>query len=324
MRQLESPASTLPPTSLTELQAEQSAIQAEYTDELIQGTPYSLAHGLVRVPHALLPVKYTVSVPEKTQDARPHVVVPGFSGFKKSSRMERDALAEDHGRVAISYEPARYGGPINDLRDPQKLHSDTISAIAQDLCTNKQLQAVQNGDKLDFSKLILLPHSMGGLAATRVAAERSNDVDAIIYKASVGMEQAKLFRFFGRLLESIPEEIGPAIQHGEFGEAFTPKEICQKAATYLLSNPLRTSGEILSCFRANLRPMLPVLRAYNVKTGMILFDNDRLIPAQLSFEHCGSEVDMCKRLPDFDHLAPQTKGKIVAREEIDMLTALEA
>lgn len=275
---------------------------------------YDLIHGTVDVPHAKDPVKYTVSVPHELTDSNVHLFVPGFGGFKRSSRKVRNALAQNEGIAAASYEPVRSAGKYNDLFKAQKAHIDTVEAISQDLPNNRGLQELDAAKKLSMLQLALLPHSMGGIAASHHANRHPESVSKLILIATVGLEGAVMLGFLPRLGASGKKELFPPIVRGEFGGPRDAMIMGWKVLKYYGSHPQRTIGEAGSCMAADIRPLIASARNKGVKTAMYLPANDQLIPALPSYAASGENVDYAEIADDLDHLAPQTRARRVASD----------
>jgi pimeloyl-ACP methyl ester carboxylesterase len=282
------------------------------------GDPYVInqlfhtAHGAVHVPHASEPVKYTLTVPAEVVHPTIHLIVPGFGGFKSSSRGLRNSLSQHQGTAAISFEPPRQGRLLEDLFDAQRLHTDTIDAILDDVAYNEQLQDIDSAAQLDLSSVVLDPHSMGSLSATRYALAHSQNVKSITYIESVGLEDPRPWRFMSRLLPAIIQDIGPSIAKGELRDYGTHSDLLLKAIHYYGRNPLRTVGEIASCMKGDIRDSVIALKAAGVKQAMLYGDRDPLLPAELSVNASAHLVDHCEVMPNAGHAAPQAQAQRVA------------
>lgn len=253
------------------------------------------------------------------------VIVPGFGGVKRLSRELRDDLAGQENSAALSYEPARHGGYARDLLDSQKLHFDTLTAILQDLPDNEQLLDTPNGDKLDFKRVVLLPQSMGGLAATKRALKYPDETEQVIYMGSIGLEEPRvMFGFVGRLLESTGRDTASKFVHGKLIPDASRLKTAYQVGSYYLRNPVRTAGEIGSCFAADIRRPVQLLPDLGVKTGALYFGEDKLVPPTLEVMEAASHiVQICELIEDFGHLAPQRQSAETAATLGDISNRLE-
>jgi pimeloyl-ACP methyl ester carboxylesterase len=272
-----------------------------------EGPGYSLVHGSVSVPGTDEPVRYTVGLPDDPQDPHFHMFVPGFGGFKRTSRKIRTTLSQAEEIATISYEPARNGGIVNDLISPQQVHIDTINAIAQDLPRNPRLQELPASHDIDYSQLVLLPHSMGGLPAIEHSLKHTADVSRLIMIATVGNEPPVKLGFVPRLGFSLINEIAPAAIKSDLSDVKDGLAMLTRTVKYYGSNPIRTTGEIASCMLADKRERLKKLGALGVKTALYLPEHDKLIPANVSMEASGALVDYIEIAAGINHLAPQTR-----------------
>jgi pimeloyl-ACP methyl ester carboxylesterase len=242
------------------------------------------------------------------------MIVPGFGGFKRSSRKIRNALAQNEEFAAVSYEPSRHGGIRNDLLAAQKVHIDTVNVIIQDLADNQQLQDIPASHDIDYDRVVLVPHSMGGLPAVEHAYRHPEDVSRIILMATVGSEAAVKLGFVPRLGFSVKNELVPSAARGKFGGIKDGGIMLSRAVKYYGSNPVRTVGEIASCMLADQREKIEALGELGVKTALYLLGSDELIPAERSASAAGDLVDYVEIAEGLNHLAPQTCYEQVATD----------
>lgn len=279
-----------------------------YTKEQL----FQAAHGSVAVKYAHDPVKYTITIPTDVVHPTAHLIVPGFGGFKRSSRGLRNAFSLHQSTAAISFEPPRIGNRLHDLFDSQRLHTDTIDAILNDLPNNVQLRDTANGNKLDLGSVVLDAHSMGGLSATRYAMAHPDNVKLLTYLEAVGLEDPRLMRFLPRLLPTILKDIGPSLRDGEFDEDGNNPRILLNALHYYARNPVRTIGEMGSCVSADIREQVVALGMLGVKRAMLYGGSDALIPAEPSVTSSGRLVDHCEVMREVGHAGPQTQATRVS------------
>lgn len=269
-------------------------------------TNFVLAHGAVEVPGAPAPVKYTVSAPENLASTVMHVIVPGFGGVKRSSRGLRNALAEQENLLSLSFDPARGGGWLQDVLDAQRVHADTLGAILQDLPDNKELKDIPNADKIDFGQAVLLPHSMGSLAATEHARLHPNEAKAVTYMGSIGLEGSVGLDFIPRLAKSTSHDVAGKYVQGKLVPGGHRLHLAYRTAQYYLLNPRRTLGEIADCLTADIQKPVRLLDVLGVKTAALYFGADRLVPVTPHSIHKAKQmVDLCEVMQGYGHLAPQ-------------------
>lgn len=249
------------------------------------------------------------------------VITPGFGGMKFTSRALRRALA-DEGVPAVSYEPLRGDDRslTERLADPQRLHEETLSAVIEDL---DQVAGIRfmSGDGPEKHKVILLPHSMGGLAATRYALGREETVDSVLFLQSVGFGSPNL----PQLVRNMPRRMFGSLQR-EFLPFLTSGHIDLKAKyafgilDYYLANPARTIGEIRSCLTDDLDEMVLALGASGINTAYAHAEHDILVTANR--ERTSGVVHLFEEVKGIGHLGPQSKPDRVARWAVATETEL--
>lgn len=288
-----------------------SEIDPQISEGLLidEGPPaFTLAHGQVKLTGIDKPVSYTASVPANLELELAHILVPGFGGFKRPYRAIRDTMSSQENILTISYDPSRQS--VNP-EDPQQIHADTVSAIAQDLPNNKMLAEVLDGRTINLSLIALILHSMGSIAGTRHALSHPGETALLTYLESIGMEDPKSWRFIRRLPSSVPRELVPGLVMGGI-DGFSNVKAPLRVANYFLSNLGQTKGEITSCHEADLRPSVIELGVLGVKRAMLYGGKDRLVPAELAIEGAGHLVDHCEVAPELDHFGPQKKPRETA------------
>ncbi len=284
---------------------------------------YDLVHGAVEVPGSPEPIQYTASVPDLLLDPRIRLFIPGFGGFKRSSRKVRSALAADQHVVGVSYDPPRYGGTRNDLLDAQKVHYDAVAAIIDDLAENSRLEQALDGRPIDMNQIILLAHSMGGIPATEYAVRHPENVDQLLGVAIVGTEGAVQLGFVPRLWRSAKNEFLPAAGHGQFGGLIGGAVMAKRALRYYGVNLVRTIGEMKSCMEADRRPHLAALGELGVRTALYLPEGDELIPAYSNAAAAHHLVDHIEIALPLNHLAPQLRPRRVAADLVRISCLLD-
>lgn len=278
--------------------------------------PYVKLHGSVQATDCWLPSRYTLGIPmgEELRDNRLHGIVSGFGGFKRSSRAWRDAMVTQEGIATFSFEPARYGGLRNDLLRPQKAHYDTLSLVIEDIAQHPGLEEVLDKDALEIDETVLLQHSMGGLAGPVYAIKNPGSVSQLTLVEAAGTEEAKWSRFFPRLPLFGALEVTPAVLENKFCDPEDTWKMLVGVAKYYYSNPVRSVGEMLSCIRADRRPMLASLGEAGIYLAMIYGERDSLIPAKEAMAATKDLPVGYRSIIDIDHLGPQTEAAVVAEE----------
>lgn len=286
---------------------------------------YVLAHGSVEVPGAGKPINYTASVPLELASPLVHMIIPGFGGIKRSSRGLRNAMAEQEGRLTVSYEPARGGGTLRDIFLPQRVHADTVEAILQDLPNNTELQDAPHFKKLDMGRAVLAPHSMGSLPATEHARTHPEQTESVIYMGSIGLEGGSVgLGFIPRLAGSTSGDVAGKYVQGKLVPGANRLHLARRTAHYYLSNLKRTGGEIITCLTADIEKTVRLFEVLGVKTGALYFGRDRLVPAdEETVEATVDMVHVCEIMEGYGHLAPQRHPYDVAARLGSMSTHLE-
>ncbi|HSX44793.1 MAG TPA: hypothetical protein VLF39_01615 [Candidatus Saccharimonadales bacterium] len=286
-----------------------------------------LAHGQVDVGR--VPISYTAGLPEQRIYDGWASFEPGFGGLKSTSRPLRNALSE-LGLITVTYGPARNDNdnPWTRLTRSQDTHIQTIEAIANDISKNPAIKRTAPDYKtIDFDRQVLIPHSMGGLAAVPYAEKQINNdnhntsIDAIISLSSAGYGSPS----FKQIAHAIPlgvgrairDELVPGLKNTDI--AINPTNLA-RIIHYYGRNPGRTIGEALSCLTQDVRPAVKRLGEQGVKTAFIAFENDILIPPN---EQISDVVDLYHVMPDSGHSAPQFEPKRVANMIVDSLHQLE-
>lgn len=271
------------------------------------------ARGTIQIGHEA--VRYTVATSESLNPLNSisgALIVPGFGGFKRSSRGLGDALAES-GCPTIRFEPLRRDpeNRSNDVLRPQVVHRETIGAILSDVRKNPDVKKLPGGKRLKFEHIGLVPHSMGGFAATEFADGHRSRVGLIAYLAAAGFGHPTI----AELRTSVPKGLGWSLKNEAlaFGLHRNPLEgarILGKIAKYYTANPQRSAGEAYSCLSQDVRPIVARLDEQGVKTSYTAFQKDLLVrPDELIAEY----VDSYAVLDNMGHFAPQVHPRDIAR-----------
>jgi len=269
--------------------------------------PTNLVQGQVVVNSKRL--NWTLEIPQDglAYDGIAHFL-SGFGGIKQTSRAPRQALAAQ-GIATLTSEPARGGvlPTLEDITDPQKLHTNAQLAIAADLRLrrNEISRKIPNGRHIDIDKKMLLPHSMGGAAAIGYAEHETATVDMIVNIATIGRGAPTLtdiLRISPKdVLKSLYHEMLPAVLNERI--ELSMRNVMDVIHYYAR---VRTLFEANSCMRLDLRPRQKNLIDKGVDIRSLDFEHDILVPIP---KH---QADVM--LKNAGHLAPQCKPNVVAAE----------
>ena len=282
--------------------------------------PTYLAQGQVNLGQTT--IQYTGEFPEERVYDGWASIQPGFGGYKRTSRALRHAMAEA-GIATITYGPARDDdyNLWTRLTNSQEAHTRTLEAIAEAIPDNQVIRrTMPGGQDIDFDQQLLVPHSMGGLAAAPYAEKHPSKVDAIINLGSAGYGSPTL----AQLAQTVPGGIGRAIWN-ELIPGLRSAEISirpinvARVVHYYARNPARTIGEMVACLKTDVRPSAQKLGEQGVKSAFIAFEHDCLIPPNNSI---ADNVEHYRVMPDSGHLAPQLKAQQVAQTVMASLREL--
>ncbi len=267
-------------------------------------------HGTVHVIGSDKPVEWTASVPEQPRTDSWSLIVPGLGAFKRTSRLFRNAHAQNENVVAVSYGPSR--GSKEDTRDsfwdPQALHVRTMTEIVEAVRNHSDLPGIPGHEQLEAARIKLIAHSMGGLAASRWAIEHPDDTEAVVLVGAAGLTEPKPLALAARTAQVVALDIVPGIVSGQFG--LSPV-MARRAWDHFGSNPRQTAAEIVSCLRADLRPELHKLMSLGIARSVISMDADGFFPPEDQAEAVAHLVDRFEIIAG-THTAPQRRARHVA------------
>lgn len=265
--------------------------------------PTVLIHGSVRVPGAHEDTPWTLECPEELNYEGIVFLQPGYGGIKRSSRGERHANAAA-GRATLSYDPARISShPLRNIRDSQALHTLTGEAILQEVSHSDNVRHfAPNARQLDFGRLLLSPHSMGGFPAVDLALKDPSRVDSIVFKASAGFGFPTLATLKEINTGDFAAEVRDYLHSGQIEP--TLKNL-YRILRYYLRKPSRTIGEARTCLTDDMRPKVMKLGELGVKMGFLGFERDPLIPTRHIGDSVSLLVDRYEIMPGAGHLGPQ-------------------
>lgn len=273
-------------------------------DEVAELLPTQKFHGQVRVPGLHEDIGWTLEVPEEGLAYEGLVLLlPGLGCVKRHSRGERHANAVA-GEPTISYSPARVSGnTVENLLFSQKLPCQTAEVVLRDVQRLfKGRPVVPGARQIDPHRVMLSPHSMGGHAATMLGLKHPAEVDAVIYKASIGFGTPS-WRAFEQL--DIPSTMVEILDYITSDRAnLTPKQMWE-SVRYFLRSPSRSVGELAACLTLDMTEDVVALGQKNVPTAYLGFEKDGLVPVKPVRPVARRTVDIFEMVPGMGHLAPQ-------------------
>lgn len=281
-----------------------------YMDEFRkEKQPTHLVHGHVSTGGG---VDWTLEVPENPTYQGLTFFVPGYLGIKQSSREPRKAGAQ-LGEATLSYSPAREDGLAwyKGWQDPQFLHVKVLGDIYDDVLQHKEqiTRLTPGATMLDFERVRLKLHSMGGLAGPRFALNHSSSVESLVGYATVGFGHPTIWE----LAQDIPSKAPAAIKH-ELIPGFTTGAIemnIRNARDFVrYYSRLRVLFEGLSCIRDKTIQEVDSLADKNIPYHYVAFENDILVRPSEDISEFVSSFHVMKK---YGHLAPQVKADKVAR-----------
>lgn len=274
-----------------------------------------IMHGSVRVNGT--EVHYKGYFPEIRTEQGLGIMVPGYGGFYKSSEPIGQALA-GQGLANIIYDPARTDNSsmLNDFKNPQKLHVDTIRAISSSVRRNKTIKNwMPDGNNASQEDRLIVTHSMGGLSGAKYAHENPEETEIIFFLKAAGFGGPTL----SQLAKSVPSGIIGSIQHEiipylRSGDIEINKQNLSRVLHYFgfgkNARITRPMGEGLSCLWEDVREITKNLGQLGVKSVYIDAERDILVHPAPGIENI---VDKYIVLKKYGHMAPQRKALHVAQ-----------
>jgi hypothetical protein len=272
-----------------------------------------LIHGAAPVEGGATTVTYSFSVPEDIAVQTVAIGINGFGAFKRTAREFRNKLAMNEGVPAISYDPLRRSAPGHKLLhalDPQRLHVNTITAIANHLETRRDLprHVRQLAHEAPYT---LIPHSMGELPAVRWLEqdENADKTALIIHLGALGISPLKPREIIRRTTDVLVNDVLPALATNEYGNS---PVMVRRAIRYFLSNPAQTAAEIMSCLAADTSQSVRALADMGVPQAIVAMENDDFFYPDEIQTHVGNIVDEIVII-EGRHTAPQRQPTAVAK-----------
>lgn len=285
--------------------------------------PTQKFHGLARLPELHEDIEWTLEVPEDDLAYDGLVLlVPGLGCIKRHSRGERHANAAA-GEASVSFAPARSSErPLEDIFSAPKLQARAADVVITDVQNRLRSDAaIPNRSQIDPYRITMSPHSMGGFAATTVSLWRSDEIEAVIYKASVGfgspdwkaLHQIRL----GRTSLEIMDYLGS-------DQVKVTLRTIGKSVKYFLGNPARSLGEVAACLSHSMAEEVAALSEEGIPTAYLGFGRDGLVPVKAAEPAARKLVDIFEVIPEFGHLAPQRHPNETAAAVRDLRRRLTA
>jgi hypothetical protein len=264
-------------------------------------------------------IKWTAEFPEDLAYEGLAGFVPGFGGFKGTSRPPRRAHAQA-GAATFSYAPLRESDAslVENLFHAQDAHVATIAAVVDAIPNHPDLHTMPNSDRIDFDRLWIVDHSMGKGAGTPFAIANAGRVEGITDLATIGYGTPTLRHF----LCAFPQGVIPGLYHellplAKSGHINPDLRSIGQALYHYARNFPRTVGEAYSCLTLDLREATALLGELGVRTSHIGFEFDSLVQPHKS--QASEYVEAHGVLKGMGHLAPQLKAPLVARHVIRVM-----
>lgn len=255
-------------------------------------------------------VRWSFYIPENRVYDGYAVYVPGYFGIHHSSNAPQKELAQ-RGVATLTYSPARVGSSWwETATDPQALHAQTIHDIGEHLleqCIHKEAPDATN---LNLEKMMLVAHSMGGLAATRFATLQPGSVDIIYKLAACGYGHPTLPELAidipRGMVGFIRDELIPALSSGNIEPTI---HNALDALNYL--RHVRALFEARSCLLEDSRPAIQAAREAGITVAYQAYERDMLVRPDISV---ADHVDHHEIVPEFGHLSPISRAGHIAEK----------
>lgn len=314
----------IPGVDTFQFQTLPDAVPGEPLEEHIpnRDIPTFLVHGEQKIGRTL--AKFTLEVPEEIVDPVPGGIGHGWFGTEGSYVPMRHSMASN-GKPAFTVEPSRRldgfaGYHPSHLFHPEKLLSQVACGAWMGI------QALKKVEKrgVDTSETDLLGHSMGGRTATIAGERKPDDVRSVLLMAAAGLEPHSVPQFLGKRIPGMfRKELPSAIKEGEL-KPYLNLAAAEELLYYTFGGGLLTIREGLSIGSCSIRDRVAKLGDTGIKTAMLGFQSDVMIPADKSTQHSGNLVDLAAIHPyvRLGHLAPQTHPHSVRQAVFEILDHL--
>jgi pimeloyl-ACP methyl ester carboxylesterase len=269
-------------------------------------------------------VRYTLEMPEEVLDPVPLGIAHGWFGMEGGYADLRHWVAQN-GKPAVTVRPTRVvenlaGYHPAHLLHPERLLCQTMYGALKGI--RKLREAEDMG--LDASFGDLLGHSMGGRTAASIAQKRPDLVRSVTLVAAAGMEPHSVKDFVtNRIPNFIKYDVPSAAKNGHLRSYLRPSAALE-LVDYTCRGGMRTLREGISIGSCDIREIVQDLGDLDVKTAMLTYKADSMIPALASLEHSGNLVDVAALFPyrRVGHLGPQTHPEATGQAQLEILDAL--
>ncbi len=230
--------------------------------------------------------RYKGAFPEQRMLEGIAILISGCGGDMESSE-DLMAWLASNGIANLIYDPLRDSNATvrENVFDPQLLHAQTVEAIFTDLRASTSLQSsIPDGSTLDYDTRLLLPNSMGGLAAVRYLtslspSEQRDTKHSIIFLQSVGFASPTPRKLVGaapvNILDCVINEALPYFT--DDGLTGIAKKLGRLAFFYG-RRPDRTAGELASCVTNDITAKVRALGEAGVRSAFLMSATDLLVP----------------------------------------------
>lgn len=269
----------------------------------------TLFHG--RVPVGKGEIDWTLEVPQEPKFDGIGMLAPGYLGIKQSSRAFRHALASEHGIANLTYRPdVQSDGDWREIiTEPQQLHAQALWTIAADLRFHAgDIKKIPGGNKLDTTKLLMLAHSMGGLAIPRFTYREPGSVYKMVGLMTCGFG----FPTIAALGTDAPSKLYGTAKH-EVLPAYLQGNV--ESSWRNISDMMRYVGRLrfmfegLSCLRDDMRPIVSDLAAKGIEYDYLAAKYDWLVRPDASVS---DHVSSHKVIENGGHLLTLAKPSLAA------------
>lgn len=272
-----------------------------------------------------VPVHWTAAFPEEPIFDGMWHFMNGFMAKEETSKAFLHAAASAGFATAI-VDPIRNdnGNIFVRARDPQKAHAEAHQAAINDIRTDRKVKSkMPHGNRLDLARKVLLPHSMSGLTAPRLAEAVPGMVEGIVNLQAVGYSKISV-RQIGRnmltgMFGSVVHEFYPAIRDGNLKMSW---DMARAEAQYVASDFSRTICEGNSCLTQSVTNRVArLMLERNIWVAYLAAKYDLLVPPDPSIEE---HVDLYRVISNAGHMVPQTKPEKLVREIAAVQEELQA
>jgi pimeloyl-ACP methyl ester carboxylesterase len=226
-------------------------------------TPLDVVYGEALVGER--PINYRVVL----GGARLAIVGPGLLSTEGLLDPLGNKLGE-LGYTAVTYGQARHGaGRAESLKNPQLLHTDTLTAVIDNIADNPELS------HLHYSQLDLIAHSMGTHPTFEYGIKHPDEVRSEIAAGASGIDPNFKHNLLRRLPKFEKQVVDMTLRHMQ-----TPGHI-RSVAKHTMSNVPLFFGELASCLTsAENFDRAQKLVKLGIPTALIGFPDDQITPVE--------------------------------------------